>query len=285
MLIQKGTLYIVATPIGNLGDITFRAIEILKTVDMIAAEDTRHSRKLLTHYHITTSVFSLHDYNEQSKIKTILGLLDQGKSIALISDAGTPLISDPGYHLTLKAIEERIKVVPIPGASALISSLSVAGLPTDRFCFEGFLPAKSNLRKTYLQKLITEPRTLVFYEAPHRIIASLKELVETFGQERKATIARELTKKFEQIIYGSLEELLNKCQKQVIPIKGEFVILVHGYKEKDHTNENQKRVEKVLRVLLKALSLKQAVKLTQEITEEARSKIYTLALELKKEVS
>jgi len=282
MLIQKGTLYIVATPIGNLGDITFRAIEILKTVDVIAAEDTRHSRKLLTHYNIITPLFSLHNYNEQHKIKTVLDFLDQGKSVALISDAGTPLISDPGYRLTLEAIEKKFNVVPIPGASALITSLSVASLPTDRFCFEGFLPAKSNLRKKYLSTLATEPRTLIFYEAPHRIITTLKDMINIFGEKRKATIARELTKKFEQISHASLGDLLDKCQNQIIPIKGEFVILVHGYSEKHSPDKNQTQIENILQVLLKELSLKQAVKLTQKITGEARSKIYTRALELKK---
>lgn len=285
MLIQKGTLYIVATPIGNLGDITLRAIEILKGVDIIAAEDTRHSRTLLAHYDITTPVFSLHNYNEQSKIKTVLTLLGQKKSVALISDAGTPLISDPGYRVTLKAIEKQFKVTPIPGVSALISSLSVAGLPTDRFCFEGFLAAKSSLRKKQLLTLAKESRTIVFYEAPHRIIASLKEMIKVFGKERKAVIARELTKKFEQIIHATLGDLLDECQNSTIPIKGEFVILVHGYQEKKSSNKHQQHIEKILQVHLKELSLKKAVELTQKITGEARSKIYKLALELKKEVS
>ena len=285
MFIQKKALYIVATPIGNLGDMTFRAIQILNGVDIIAAEDTRHSRTLLSYYHITTPIFSLHNYNEQKKIKTILDCLNQGKSVALISDAGTPLISDPGYHLTIKAIENKYHVIPIPGVSALIASLSVAGLPTDRFCFEGFLSAKSNVRKKQLTALVTETRTMIFYEAPHRIIVSLKAMMTVFGPQRQATIARELTKKFEQIIHATLGELLAQCQNHAIPIKGEFVILIRGNSEKKSDSNQEKQIKTILTVLMNEVSLKKAVELTQHMTGQTRSKIYALALKMKKEVS
>jgi 16S rRNA (cytidine1402-2'-O)-methyltransferase len=285
MLIQKGTLYIVATPIGNLGDITFRAVELLKSVDMIAAEDTRHSQKLLKHYHITTPCFALHEHNEKNKITQVLAYLNQHKSIALISNAGTPLINDPGYPLVVNVRQAKFNVVPIPGPSALITALSAAALPTDRFCFEGFLPNKPTARKNYLTKLSKESRTLVFYEAPHRLIASLRTMIDIFGKERIATIARELTKNFEQIKQGTLVDLLQQCEDEIIPVKGEFVLLVRGYSGKNAYTEHDISAEKLMSLLLKALPLKQVVTITQEAIGEKKSKLYKQALDLKKKLA
>ncbi|HSW70862.1 MAG TPA: 16S rRNA (cytidine(1402)-2'-O)-methyltransferase, partial [Gammaproteobacteria bacterium] len=194
-----GVLYIVATPIGNLQDITFRAIDTLKKANFIVAEDTRHCKVLLLHYGISTPVLSLHEHNERFQIKDILQRLLQGSACALISDAGTPLISDPGYRLVQEARAAGVTLVPLPGPCAAIAALSVSGLATDRFVFEGFLPTKTEARQKYLEKLLEESRTLVFYEAPHRILAVLKDLNLIFGQERKAVIAREMTKFYETI--------------------------------------------------------------------------------------
>lgn len=282
MSAQTGTLYIVSTPIGNLSDITYRAVDTLKHVDLIAAEDTRHSRKLLSHYNINTPLASLHKYNEQGKSNTLLKLLQQGKSIALISDAGTPLISDPGYPLVLKA-QGKFRVIPIPGASAIITALSAAGLPADQFCFRGFLSPKSSAREKQLQQLVSENQTLIFYEAPHRLISSLKAMLKVFSPDRSATIARELTKTFEQIKTDTLENLLNLCLNQTIPCKGEFVILVAGNNSlKSDQKEKTVNLENVLQPLIQSLSLKQSVELTQKITSEKRSKVYKIALQLKK---
>ncbi|WP_455365105.1 16S rRNA (cytidine(1402)-2'-O)-methyltransferase, partial [Kaarinaea lacus] len=190
---QNGTLYIVATPIGNLGDITYRAVEILRQVDVIVVEDTRHSAKLLQHYNITSPKYVLHDHNEKENSSKLVEKLQQGLNLALISDAGTPLISDPGYWLVNLAIQNSIQITPVPGPSAAICALSVSGLPSDRFCFEGFLPAKTLGRQNRLQQLASESRTLIFYEAPHRILDTLRDMVQVFGSERLAVISRELT--------------------------------------------------------------------------------------------
>jgi len=220
--IQAGALYVVATPIGNLNDLTHRAQYIMSHVDLIAAEDTRTSGVLLRHYDIRTQLRSYHSYNLKTETPRLVGLLQQGKSLALISDAGTPGISDPGYQLVQACIEQDIKVVPIPGASALTAALPVSGLPINRFVFEGFLPLKKG-RKTRLELLGREDRTVVIYESPHRIERTVNELIESFG-DRKCVMARELTKKFEEVFRGTLLGLKIKLKKQ--KAKGEIVLLI-----------------------------------------------------------
>src|SRR5215208_3969204 len=199
-----GLLYVVATPIGNLQDMSLRAIEILKQVDVILAEDTRHATKLLNHYSIQKPMISMHEFNENKKMHSILERVHEGKSVALISDAGTPLISDPGFPLVREARKQGINISPIPGPCAAIAALSAAGLPTDRFSFEGFLPAKSEARIDYLNQLKHEKRTLIFYEAPHRLMACLNAMAEVYGKHHHIVVARELTKKYESILDGSL---------------------------------------------------------------------------------
>jgi 16S rRNA (cytidine1402-2'-O)-methyltransferase len=220
-----GTLYIVATPIGNLEDITFRAIRILKDVDLIAAEDTRHTRHLLDRYQIGTQLTSYHDHNKEEKAPVLAARLLEGMNVALVSDAGTPGISDPGYFLINLAIDQDIPVVPIPGSTAAIAALSVSGMPTDSFVFEGFLPPKHTARLKRLRDLVKEERTIIFYEAPHKIIRTVEAMVEVFG-DRRAVVTRELTKIHEETIRGTLSGILKRLTSGTI--KGEFTIIVHG---------------------------------------------------------
>ncbi|UCH11905.1 MAG: 16S rRNA (cytidine(1402)-2'-O)-methyltransferase [Candidatus Omnitrophota bacterium] len=222
---MSGILYIVATPIGNLRDVTLRAIDTLKKADLIACEDTRHTRKLTTHYSIETRLISYFEYNKFKKSKYIIGLLKEGKSVALVSDAGTPGVSDPGYRLIKEAIANSINVTILPGPSAIISSLVVSGLPTDRFIFEGFLPNKSAARRKRLESFKDEKRTIVFYESPHRLVKCLNDMLEIFGNINIVCI-RELTKKFEEIKRASLEELISYFQTK--RPRGEFVILANS---------------------------------------------------------
>ncbi len=274
-----GTLYIVATPIGNLEDITNRALRILREVDLIAAEDTRHTTKLLQHFAINTSLKPCHDHNEREQQNYFVQILLAGKNIALVSDAGTPLISDPGFHLVREAQQQGIKVVPIPGACAVIAALSAAGLPSDRFSFEGFLPAKSTARKNTLETLKEEPRTLIFYEAPHRLLESLQDLVAAFGENRQAVLARELTKTFETIKNSTLAELTEWVKADSNQQRGECVLLVEGWKTPEQADINQETV-RVLKVLLAELPVKQAAALAAEITGERKNKLYQYALEI-----
>ena len=220
-----GTLYIVATPIGNLEDITLRAIRVLKEADLIAAEDTRHTRHLLDRHQIGTQLTSYHDHNKEEKAPVLVARLLEGKNIALVSDAGTPGISDPGYFLINLAVDQNVSVVPIPGATAAIAALSVSGLPTDSFVFEGFLPAKHTARLKRLRELVNEERTLIFYEAPHKIIKTVEDMLAVFG-DRRAVITRELTKMHEETIRGTLSEILKRLHTG--SIKGEFTVIVHG---------------------------------------------------------
>lgn len=275
---NAGTLYVVATPIGHLGDITQRAIDVLSTVDWIAAEDTRHSRTLLAHYGIKTPMLSLHAHNEQARAETVISRLQQGQSIALISDAGTPLISDPGYRLVAKLHELGLPVVPLPGPCAAICALSAAGLPTDGFVFVGFLPSKGAMRHKQLQTFSHETRTLIFYEARHRVVDLLKRMVEVFGAARLATVARELTKTFETIRQGTLDELVEWIESDPNQQRGEFVVLVQGA-EKAEKARAEEQVE-LLHILLDALSLKQAVALAVKITGAPKKDLYQLALNL-----
>lgn len=274
-----GILYIVATPLGHLQDITWRAIDVLKHVDWIAAEDTRHSAALLQHYAIATPRLSLHDHNEREQALKLIERLKQGASIALISDAGTPLISDPGYHLVRAVRAAGIKVVPIPGACAAITALCAGGLPTDRFVFEGFLPAKSKGRLDRLQLMANESRTMIFYEAPHRILDLLADMQTVWGHERQVVIARELTKMFETIHSGSLLDVFDWVKNDANQQRGEIVVLVEGLQQLKETIPYQTW----LTVLFaENLPLKQVVDIVVKITGEKKNKIYEAALLIKK---
>jgi len=223
---DRGTLYVVATPIGNLDDITLRALRVLGSVDLIAAEDTRHTRKLLTHFDISRPLLSYHDHNKVPQAQRLLSLLQEGRRVALVTDAGTPGIADPAYHLLQVLLPHDIPVVPIPGPSAAIAALSVSGLPMNRFVFEGFLPVKSGRRRQRLEALSEEPRTVILYESPHRFVKLLRELVEHFGAERRVVVARELTKHYEEVIRGTTASLLESWQERTT--RGEFTVIVDG---------------------------------------------------------
>ncbi len=278
MSIISGALYVVATPIGNLGDMSQRAIEVLSGVALIAAEDTRHSGKLLQHFGIKTSTMALHDHNERAMSESIVMRLLGGEAVALVSDAGTPLISDPGYYLVAQVRAAGCRVVPVPGASALLAALSASGLPSDRFVFEGFLPAKTGARNARLEQLQEERRTLVFYEAPHRIVASIAAMAAVFGAERQAVIARELTKTFETIHGDTLAGLSAWLASDANQQRGEFVVMVGGAPLKDHGIDAE--AERVLRLLLAEMSLKQAAALAAKITGVKKNLLYQFALDL-----
>ena len=283
MLNQSGTLYVVATPIGNLEDLSSRARRILAEVDLIAAEDTRHSRKMLTHFGIKTRMKSCHDYNEQEAVPQLLRRLRQGDNLALISDAGTPLICDPGYQLVQAAQENGIRVVPVPGANALISALSVVGMPTDRFIFEGYVPEKPVARKKHLQTLSTETRTMVFYEAPHRILGFLQDAVAIFGEARLAAVARELTKRFETIHRLTLGNLLALLRDDEVQRKGEFVVVIHGVSAESLIDDQE--VVRILKILLcHSLAVKDAAAITAEIVGGRKNDFYKLAVQLRDEI-
>lgn len=277
---KMGTLYIVATPIGNLGDMTARAVEILQSVDKIAAEDTRHSAQLLRHYSISKPTISLHNFNERERLDKIMEALRDGESIALISDAGTPLISDPGFHLVREAKAQGIAVSPIPGACAVIAALCAAGLPTDKFIFEGFLPAKNEARKQHLLTLLREPRTIIFYEAPHRLLETLQTFIDVFGGTRKAVVAREISKMYESIMSDELEVLANYYKLHEDECRGEVVLLLAGAEAADDAVVSV-RPQEVLSILLQELPLKQAVTLASKITGERRNVLYEVALAMK----
>jgi len=276
--IISGALYVVATPIGNLGDISQRAIEVLSEVTVIAAEDTRHSGKLLHHFGIKTATIALHDHNERVVSESIVARLQAGEAVALVSDAGTPLISDPGFHLVAQARVVGCQVIPVPGASALLAALSASGLPSDRFIFEGFLPAKAGARMAKLEQLRDDSRTLVFYEAPHRIEESIAAMVAAFGGERQAVIARELTKTFETIHGDTLAALMSWLAADANQRKGEFVVVVSGAVVEDRTIDAE--TERVLRLLLEEVSLKQAAALAAKITGVKKNLLYQFALDL-----
>lgn len=277
---NPGTLYVVATPIGNLEDMTPRAIRILSEVDLIAAEDTRHSGKLLKHFGIDAKTEALHEHNERSQVPRLIEILQAGKSIAFITDAGTPLVSDPGFHLVRSARQAGLTVIPVPGACAAIAALSAAGLPSDRFVFEGFPPAKSAARRAVFEKLREEARTLIFYESPHRILESLKEMTEIFGPEREAVLARELTKQFETVRNGTLTELSEWVNRDPHQQLGEFVILIHGVPRAEREAVDEE-AERILRILLEELPVSQAVALAARITGLKKNRLYEYALNLK----
>ncbi|MGD8170954.1 16S rRNA (cytidine(1402)-2'-O)-methyltransferase [Vibrio sp. TRT 21S02] len=272
------TLYIVPTPIGNLGDITQRAIEVLSGVDLIAAEDTRHTGKLLSHFSIQTKTYALHDHNEQQKAQVLVDKLLEGQSIALVSDAGTPLISDPGYHLVTKCRQAGVKVVPLPGACAVVTALSASGLPSDRFSFEGFLPPKSKGRKDKFLEISKAARTCIFYESPHRIIDSLEDMLDILGPEREVVLARELTKTFETIQGLPLGELIEWVKSDDNQQKGEMVLLVHGFRESvEDTLPDE--ATRTLAILTKELPLKKAAALAAEIYNLKKNALYKWGLE------
>ena len=273
---QSGTLYIVATPIGNLGDMVPRAIETLQSVSAIACEDTRHSKKLLDHFRIDKPLVAYHDHSDKTSSYKILKRLASGQDIALISDAGTPLISDPGYRLVLAAREQGFAVVPIPGACAAIAALSVAGLPTDKFRFIGFLPAKSSQRIKSFEQLKGVDETMVFYEAPHRILECLKDAIAVFGGAHIGFIAREITKTFETYLYGTLAELLVKVETDSNQQRGE-IVLVLGASEIT-TTATSVDDERLLRLLLTELPAAKAAALAAKITGGDKKQLYQMAL-------
>lgn len=276
---MSGKLFIVATPIGNLKDITLRALEILEAVDWIACEDTRHSRRLLQHFGINKPLISLHDHNEQHKKLALLEKLQAGEEGALISDAGTPLISDPGYHLVSYLRENDVAVEPVPGPSALVTALSAAGMPTDRFTFEGFLPAKEQKRLNALQVLQDEVRTMVFYESPHRLMDSLGSMASVFGAQRPVTVAKELTKQFERFVSGSFEEVIEQFETNSDWVRGEFVVMVSGDVGIVAEQEDYDALVKVL--LSQSLPVKQISEIVGEFYQVPKKAVYQRVLSLK----
>ncbi|WP_271410858.1 16S rRNA (cytidine(1402)-2'-O)-methyltransferase [Pseudomonas sp. Q1-7] len=275
----SGTLYVVATPIGNLDDITARALRVLREVKLIAAEDTRHSARLLQHFGIETPLAACHEHNERDQGGRFLARLQAGDDVALISDAGTPLISDPGFHLVRQARAAGIGVVPVPGACALIAALSAAGLPSDRFMFEGFLPAKAGARRGRLEDVREEPRTLIFYEAPHRLLESLEDMRAVFGGDRPAVLARELTKAFETLKGAALDELCGWVAADANQQRGECVVLVGGWQAPEGEGALSAEALRVLDLLLGELPLKRAAALAAEITGVRKNLLYQAALE------
>ena len=267
-------LYVVATPIGNLEDISYRAVRLLSEADLIAAEDTRHSRVLLSHYNITTPVQALHEHNEAQLEGYIIDRITNGEAVALISDAGTPLISDPGYGLVCAARKAGVMVHSVPGPSAVTTALSVAGLPTDRFVFEGFLPSKSAARRKKLKTLCRETRTLVFYESSHRIEASIEDMNEIFGGQRLAAVCRELTKKFETVLRAPLVEIGKMLAEDKNQTRGEFVIIVAGHTEDE--DESLANAHAVAQALLEFLSTSQAARVAAKLNNVSRRKVYQL---------
>lgn len=267
-----GTLYVVATPIGNLGDLSPRALETLKRVDAVCAEDTRRTRQLLAHFGVERPLLALHEHNEDEIAQRLVERLRAGESLALVSDAGTPLVSDPGFRLVRAARAAGVRVSPVPGASALIAALSVAGLPSDRFAFEGFLPAKTSARRERLASLAGETRTLVFYEAAHRIEETLADAAAAFGAERPATIARELTKLFETVLDGALSELQARVGADPDQRKGEFVLLVQG--AGDDADAKIAEGRRVYAKLSEHLPPSTAAKLAAELTGAPRKALY-----------
>ncbi|MDP7763848.1 16S rRNA (cytidine(1402)-2'-O)-methyltransferase [Acinetobacter baumannii] len=275
---MSAQLFVVATPIGHLDDMTFRAIDILKSVSIVAAEDTRQSAQLFKHYNISTPLTACHDHNESNKIEQLVQKLLAGENIALISDAGTPLISDPGFKLVRAAQENGIRVVPVPGACAAIAALSAVGLPSDRFSFEGFLPSKASQRISQLEKLKNETQTLIFYEAPHRILECVKNMAEVFGENRPVGFAREITKTFEMIKKMTLKDLVSFIENDHNQEKGEIVLVVGGAPEK--TDLEQEKLDELLKRLLQDLSVKAASQLAADLTGIKKKDAYQRALEL-----
>lgn len=277
---MSAQLFVIATPIGHLDDMTFRAIEVLKSVSIVAAEDTRQSAQLFKHYNISTPLTACHDHNESNKINILIDRLKQGESIALISDAGTPLISDPGFKLVRAAQENNIQVIPVPGACAAIAALSAVGLPSDRFSFEGFLPSKQSQRLLQLEKLKHETQTLIIYEAPHRILDCVKDMVSVFGAERPVGFAREITKTFETIKKMTLIELQQFIENDRHQEKGEIVLVIGGAPDQNDLDVEQEKLDKILLRLLEDVSVKAASQLVADLFGIKKKIAYQRALEL-----
>lgn len=274
---EASTLYIVPTPIGNLGDITQRALDVLQSADLIAAEDTRHTARLLSHFGIKTPAFALHDHNEQQKADVLVSKLQEGKTIALVSDAGTPLISDPGYHLVSRCRGAGVNVVPLPGPCAVITALSASGLPSDRFSFEGFLPPKSKGRRDKFAEIAEDERTLIFYESTHRIHDALEDMVAVLGPDRQVVLARELTKTYETIHGAPLAELIEWLKQDSNRTKGEMVLLVAGHRpEKDALPTE---ACKALGLLANELPLKKAAAIVAELYPVKKNALYKWGLD------
>lgn len=277
MTVDKGVLYVVATPIGNLGDVSARSIEVLQQVDLIAAEDTRHTKPLLRHLGVTTSLRAMHEHNERARLDGLIERLESGQAIALVSDAGTPLISDPGFPLVRECHRKGIRVSPVPGACAAVAALSASGLATDRFRFEGFPPRTSSARKALFSELIAEGATLVFYESSHRIHDSLADMATVFGGARPAVLARELTKLHETVLSAELDELCAILGQDTNQGKGEFVVLVAATRV--DPDDISPQAERVLNILRESLPLKQAASLAARISGEKRNRLYRHALQ------
>ena len=273
-----GILYIVATPIGNLQDITQRALDTFAQVDLIAAEDTRHSGLLLSHYGIKKPFFALHDHNEQEKAHILVEKLKQGSHIALISDAGTPLISDPGFHLVRQCREAGIRVVPLPGACAAITALCASGIASDRFCFEGFLPAKSKARKDKLENIAEEDRTLIFYESTHRILDTLEDMQSVLGEERYIVLAREITKTWETITGNTIKNLREWLLEDPNRTKGEMVLIVEGKPKSDNNDKISSQAVKALELIAEELPLKKAAAIVAELYGYKKNALYQFGL-------
>jgi 16S rRNA (cytidine1402-2'-O)-methyltransferase len=278
---NTGTLYIVATPIGNLGDITERAVRVLGEVAIIAAEDTRRARALLSHFGIDTPLTSFHEHNEKQMVPRLLQRLKGGEDIAVVSDAGTPLISDPGFSLVRESRAAGVRVLAVPGCCAITAALSIAGLPTDRFVFEGFLPSKGGERRRKLEMLREEPRTLVFYESPHRILDSVQDIIDVLGEKRSVTLARELTKVHETVLSGSAAEIAARMRDDPNQQRGEFVMMIEGAPARPASHQVTVAVEHVLAVLVEQLPVKQAAELAAAITGEKKNRLYRRALAMK----
>ena len=279
----RGRLSVVATPIGNLGDLSARAREVLAACDLVAAEDTRHSRTLLQHCGIDKPMVSLHDHNERDRAGELVQRMLAGVHVALVSDAGTPAISDPGYWLVRAAVQAGVEVTAVPGACAAIAALSVAGLPTDRFCFEGFLPQQKAARRARLESLRQESRTLIFYEAPHRIRDCLEDCAQSFGGARAAVLAREITKHFETIYRGRLDELRERAAQDRDVERGEIVLIVAGAPDVQPGEESNQALDRVLNILLPEMPLKQAARLAARLAGCRDNESYKRALQLKKD--
>jgi len=281
---KSGLLYVVATPIGNLADISLRAQQVLSEVDFIGAEDTRRTRPLLNHLGVNKPIISLHEHNERQRVDSLLQRILAGESMALVSDAGTPLISDPGYHLVRQAREQGITVIPVPGACALVAALSISGLPTDHFRFEGFLPSKSSARKTRLHELEHESVTLVFYESSHRIMDSVQDMLDIFGSDREAVLARELTKMYETVLGSTLDDIVKYLQADPNQSRGEFVLVVKGIEKNKEANEIEK-ADGLLQLLLKEMPLKSACQVASKYLGLSKNEVYQRALLLQSKQS
>lgn len=273
--LSGGVLYIVPTPIGNLADMVPRAIDILQAVDVIAAEDTRHSGRLMQHFQINTPMVAYHDHSNEHKLQALIERLQDGDSVALISDAGTPLVSDPGYRLVMEARKAGLRVVPIPGACAAIAALSASGLPSDRFTFAGFPPAKSGARQSFFQPFTTASHTTIFYESPHRILSSLADMAVVFGSGREIVLAREISKTFETFLYGGIAEVQSTITADHNQQKGEMVVLLRGVEKPEGVAELDEQAQALMRALLQeGLSVKQASNIATKVTGVKKRALY-----------